>query len=57
MLRVIRSRFLPNTVVMLSADAPTLLPGIDDGPTAYVCENFTCQLPVTDAASLERLLS
>jgi len=24
--------------------------------TAYVCENFTCQVPVTDAAGLRRLL-
>ena len=25
-------------------------------PAAYVCENFTCQAPVTDAAALEKLL-
>jgi uncharacterized protein YyaL (SSP411 family) len=25
--------------------------------TAYLCENFVCQLPVTDAAALEKLLS
>jgi len=25
-------------------------------PTAYVCENFACQLPVTDASALDVLL-
>ena len=25
---------------------------IDGAPTAYVCENYACQLPVTDAAAL-----
>ncbi len=56
MVRVVRSRFLPNAVVMLTSDAPTFLPGINDGPTAYVCEDFACQLPVTTAAALEKLL-
>ena len=56
MLRVIRGRFLPNAAVMLTSEAPTLMPGVDDGPTAYVCENYTCQLPVTTATELEKLL-
>ncbi len=30
---------------------------IDDQPTAYVCENFTCQLPTNDFAAFERSLS
>ena len=41
---------------MLTSEAPTLLPGIDDGPTASVCENYTCQLPVTTAERLDNLL-
>ena len=56
MLRVIRGRFLPNAAVMLTSEAPTLMPGVDDGATAYVCENYTCQLPVTTPAALEKLL-
>jgi uncharacterized protein len=39
--------------------APPLLrdrPTVDDKPTAYVCEHFTCQQPVTDATDLARLL-
>ena len=30
---------------------------IDGKATAYVCENFTCQAPVTDARDLHKLLS
>ena len=30
---------------------------IDGKATAYVCENFTCQAPVTDARDLRKLLS
>ena len=30
---------------------------IDGKATAYVCENFTCRAPVTDARDLRKLLS
>jgi len=31
--------------------------GVVDGkPTAYVCRNYACELPVTDAAALGRQL-
>ena len=36
----------------LLADRTTL----EGKPAAYVCENFTCELPVTDPAALHRLL-
>jgi uncharacterized protein YyaL (SSP411 family) len=29
---------------------------IDGQAAAFVCENFACELPVTDAASLRNLL-
>ena len=29
---------------------------IDGKPTAYVCQNFACQLPVTDTVALEASL-
>ena len=29
----------------------------DGRPTAYVCENYACQLPVTDAAALAQQLA
>ncbi|HEY6145401.1 MAG TPA: thioredoxin domain-containing protein [Solirubrobacterales bacterium] len=41
------------------ANQPPLLADrttVDGRPAAYVCENFTCQLPVTDAADLRRRL-
>ena len=30
---------------------------VDDGPAAYVCENFTCGMPVTSPASLHAALA
>jgi uncharacterized protein len=59
--RVVRAEFRPHVVVAggepdgvpLLADRPV----VDDRATAYVCERFACQAPVTDPADLERLLS
>jgi uncharacterized protein YyaL (SSP411 family) len=50
--------FEPNTVVAFgpSEDVP-LLQGkgpVDGRPAVYVCENFACQAPVTEAAALGR---
>ena len=60
--REVNRRYLPNRVLAgadgESAAAASGLPllegrGMLDGqPTAYVCENYACQLPVTDAADL-----
>jgi hypothetical protein len=59
-------RFLPNRVVagMVAGDAQAaagvpLLEGrtvIDGRPTAYVCRNYACELPVTEPAALVRQL-
>ena len=67
MLAEIRKRFLPDTAVFLldaksreslQNHVPSLaaMHPMDGKPTAYVCENFTCQLPVTDAAKLAELI-
>jgi hypothetical protein len=56
MLGAIRARFLPQSVVVRAADAPHPMPASEGRPTVYVCENFACQLPVTDVNSLEALL-
>ncbi len=62
------SRFLPTTVLLqvgnaseqerLSKLSPSMerLSMVDGKPTAYLCENFTCRLPVTAPAELGTLL-
>ncbi|HET7010872.1 MAG TPA: thioredoxin domain-containing protein [Anaerolineales bacterium] len=61
LLRVVRERFLPR--LALAAGPPSestsvpLLRGrtlIDGQPTAYLCEHFTCRLPVTSPEDLDR---
>ena len=56
MLATIRRRFLPSAVVMRAEQAGHDMPAIGGFPTAYVCENFACQLPVTSVAALDELL-
>ncbi len=61
MLEVLNRRFLPHTAIVAAAGDAYLpvLEGrgaIDGKATAYVCENLACQLPVTAAHELERLL-
>jgi len=52
MLEAIRRRFLPNAVVMRAEHAPQPMPALNGLATAYVCENYVCQLPVTDPVLL-----
>jgi uncharacterized protein len=64
MLKAIRSRFLPNTVVLLrpggdrDGELASLVPftaefrPLDGRATAYVCRNGTCNLPTTDLAKM-----
>lgn len=56
MLAAIRRRFLPQSVVMRGTETERELPAIGGQPTAYVCENFACKLPMTNGEDLERLL-
>lgn len=59
LLRALRGKFLPETVV-LGADANPAaelqVRSIDGKSTAYVCENFACQLPTSEVAKLTELL-
>jgi hypothetical protein len=60
----VRQRFLPHTVLAgaasdrAAAEAATTIPlladriQIDGRPTAYVCEGFACQMPVTEPDAL-----
>jgi uncharacterized protein len=66
LLDVINARYLPNSVLASAAPADNLAsaavalladrPLQDQRATAYVCQNFACQAPVTDPQALERLL-
>jgi uncharacterized protein YyaL (SSP411 family) len=56
MLASIRRRFLPGAVVMHADQSSLPMSALAGVPTAYVCENFACQLPVTDASALDVLL-
>jgi uncharacterized protein len=63
--RVVFGRFLPNRVVAGSPDGAgaAAIPLLQDRPlrngvpTAYVCEGYVCQAPVTGAADLEAQLA
>ena len=63
LLAEVRTRYLPNTVLALKApNADNMLPllaardMVDGKAAAYVCENYVCKLPVTDADALAKLL-
>jgi hypothetical protein len=68
MLREVSSRFIPNRVLLLVEGSSveqevfgaesfiTSLAMIDGKPTAYVCEDFVCQLPTVDVRTLAELL-
>jgi uncharacterized protein len=63
LLREVRRRYLPNTVVALRRpDEEGYLPVlegrtlVDNRPAAYVCENYACQLPVTEPEALRAQL-
>jgi hypothetical protein len=56
MVAAIRRRFLPNAVVQRASESPVPMPAIDGKPTAYVCSNFACNLPVTEVGLLDELL-
>ncbi|XP_033734441.1 spermatogenesis-associated protein 20-like [Pecten maximus] len=64
----VNSHFLPNKVILmvptrgdsfLSRECQFVhsLPQIDGKATAYVCENYTCSLPVTNVDSLHAILN
>ena len=68
MLREAHHHFIPHEVLILAdggagqqffADRVEFMKSVtetDGKPTAYVCENFVCQLPTTDVKKLAELL-
>ena len=57
MLRTTHRYFLPAAVVMLGTESPTPMPPADGRTAAYVCENYACNLPVTNADALDKVLA
>lgn len=69
MLAAARSRYAPDSLIIYvppgeEGEAIRKLSPLTEGkepvngePAAYVCENYTCQAPVTDIAALKRLLT
>ncbi len=56
LVREISRRFLPHISLVLAKDCPLPMPMIDGKATAYLCENFVCQLPVTQPVDLALML-
>jgi uncharacterized protein YyaL (SSP411 family) len=68
LLRVVRARYLPNKVVLLAdggegqnwlaqhIEAIRLMVPVRGQSAAYVCRNFACELPVTEASQFAELL-
>jgi uncharacterized protein YyaL (SSP411 family) len=60
--REVSSRYLPNLVMAVGSDEG-VVPLLDDRlaidgvPTAYLCERFSCQLPVTDPVAFRAQLN
>ena len=57
LLQLARAKFAPFQSILRAEWAPTAMPAIDGMATVYVCENFTCQLPVTGGEALAGLLA
>ncbi|MEI8138616.1 MAG: thioredoxin domain-containing protein [bacterium] len=69
LLREVHSRFIPNKVLLLAegetgqAFLAQYLPFlknvcmVDGKATAYICENYSCQLPITDRRILNAILT
>jgi uncharacterized protein YyaL (SSP411 family) len=68
LLKEVHRHFLPNTIVILADahegqtylgernEAVRAMSAVEGKPAAYVCENFTCNAPVTDVKRLSDLL-
>jgi uncharacterized protein YyaL (SSP411 family) len=63
LMRAVAAAYVPNRVIVRATGAPRLVEQLVAGKTAvggaaaaYVCRDFTCERPETDAAALTRLL-
>ena len=61
LIQTLQARFVPFKVALLS-DAAAMIPAVapmgpvDGRAAAYVCQNYTCQLPVSEPEKLDKLL-
>jgi uncharacterized protein YyaL (SSP411 family) len=68
LLGAVHARFLPHSAILLvdspesraffATGAPSIgeMQAVEGRASVYVCRDFTCQLPVSTAAELEKLL-
>jgi len=66
MLQAIRTRFIPNKVILFKKDDDKSLENlagftkemkaIDSKTTAYICQNFVCNRPVTNIKEALKIL-
>jgi len=68
MIHAVQRRFLPNKVLLvqlqgtagkqLASLSPFVeaMSSINNQPTAYVCENYTCKTPIQDVDALKAIL-
>ncbi len=56
MLRLIRGSFSPNQVVTFHPPGEEGFLMLEGKPTAYVCQNYACNLPTTDLEKLKELI-
>ncbi|MBI5684631.1 MAG: thioredoxin domain-containing protein [Verrucomicrobia bacterium] len=68
MLRAVRERYLPNTILLLADGGPRQttmakrlkfladIKPLNGKATAYVCENYACRAPTNDLAMLQKML-
>lgn len=68
MLRTVNEEFLPHKILLLVSseeerrklagriEVVQTMTSIEGRPTAYVCENYSCKLPVNEPARLAGLL-
>jgi uncharacterized protein YyaL (SSP411 family) len=59
-LRHLRARFLPHTITLRAGasffPASATMRELDGKPTAYVCQDYTCNLPTNDLSKFDELL-
>ncbi|MCB2171069.1 MAG: thioredoxin domain-containing protein, partial [Deltaproteobacteria bacterium] len=68
MIRCVQKAYLPNKVILLYGDGPEMenaqrlapflkgMKPVDNKPTAYICQQYACQTPITSLEELREAL-